>query len=76
MILFCRDPQGETIIAAASPMQSALASVTVPVPPHQMLASTNKEFNAKITTLERAMDGKDKTIIDLLERIQDLTQKV
>lgn len=36
-------------------------------------ALTNKELEAKMSSLERAMDDKDKTIAELLEKIQDLS---
>lgn len=73
MILFCRDPQGETI-TTATPVQSALASVTAT--PNQTQVSKNKEWEVKISALERTVNDKDKTIMELLERIQGLTQKV
>ena len=73
MILFYRDPQGETI-TTATPVQSVLASVTAT--PNQMQVLKNKEWEVKISTLERTVNDKDKTIMELLERIQGLEQKV
>ena len=74
MVLFCRDPQGETITTVATPMQSVMASVSGA--PNQAQPSNNKEWEAKISTLERDSNDKDKTIAELLERIRSLTLKV
>lgn len=67
MVLLYKDPNGETVTTVT---QSVIPTTT----PAQKKSLTlnNKEWEVKMSTLERNMKDKDKRIAELLEIVQNL----
>ena len=72
MVLFYHDPHGETVTTVTQ-VPSVISSSA---PSLKRKSPNNKEWEIKISTLERAMDDKDKTIAQLWEKIRALTKEV
>lgn len=72
MILLYRDPQGETVTTVT---QGGPSVISASNPPTIRKNPNNKEWEVKISTLERAMEDKDNTIAELWEKIRVLTKE-
>ena len=71
MVLLYRDPQGETITTVTQVPSVIFTSN----PSMKRKSPDNKEWEVKISTLEKAVEDKDKTIAELWEKIRVLTKE-
>ena len=74
MILFCRDPRGETV-TTVTPMPSVMATITAQAQANQGQILSNKELKGKVSSMAKTIEDKDKTIAELLAKVQSLTQR-
>lgn len=72
MILLYHDPQGETITTVTQ-VPSVISGTANPSMTRK--SPNDKEWEVKISTLERTVEDKDKTIAELWEKIRVLTKE-